>query len=352
MISSGQHSSASEVEMGGANGELIDTGHGIRFKRGVSDRIPVIDFSPMWSSRPEERRTVAAELRRACCEVGFFYLRNHGIPGPVIRRAHVAMRKFFALPKSEKMKIHYLSTPNHRGYVSEGDIKADHELKGGDMHEAVELAHDLSDDDPDYRRGIKFYGPNAWPADPPDFRWALGTYFDTQVEFGRTMLHAFALALELPETFFDALYTKPMSRLRACYYRPQQPGWDVRNIGIGAHKDYEIFTTVWQTNHAGLQVLGADGDWVEVAPIEGTMVVNLGDLMQRWSNDLFLSRPHRVINLTQEPRYSIVQFFGVDYDATMDAFPTCKGATNPPRYAPISCGRNTEELVAKTYYGA
>lgn len=338
--------------MAASSEEIVDAGGGIRFRRGSSDRVPVIDFSPMWSSRPEERRSIAPELRRACCDVGFFYLRNHGIPRPVIDRAYAAMRKFFALPANEKMRIHYLSTPNHRGYVAEGNIKADHELKGGDMHEAMELAHDLPEDDPDYRRGIKFYGPNAWPENPPDFRWALGTYFDTQLEFGRTMLRAFALALELPETFFDGIYTKPMSRLRACYYRPQRPDWDVRNIGIGAHKDYELFTTVSQTNQAGLQVLGTQGDWIEVSPIEDTLVINLGDLMQRWSNDRFLSRPHRVVNLTQEPRYSIVQFFGANYDAEMDAFPSCKSATNPARYEKISCGRNTEELVAKTYYGA
>jgi isopenicillin N synthase-like dioxygenase len=338
--------------MGNPTEELVDVGRGIRFRRGVSNRIPVVDFSPMWSSRAEERARIAPELRRACCEVGFFYLRNHGIPRPVIDRAHAAMQKFFAQPTIEKMKIHYLSTPNHRGYVAEGNIMADHELKGTDMSEAVELAHDLPSDDPDYLRGLKFYGPNAWPDNPPDFQWALGTYFDTQLAFGRTVLRAFALALELPETFFDAIYTKPMSRLRACYYRPQQPDWDVRKIGIGAHRDYEIFTTVWQSNHAGLQVLGTEGDWVEVTPIDDTLVVNLGNLMQRWSNDLFLSRPHRVVNLTQEPRYSIVQFFGVDYAAEMDAFPSCKSATNPPRYETISCGRNTEEQVAKTYYGA
>jgi isopenicillin N synthase-like dioxygenase len=333
-------------------GELVDAGRGISFRRGVSDRIPVIDFGLMWSPRSEDRRAIAYEVRRACMEVGFFYLRNHGIPVPVIKRAHAAMQRFFALPRSEKMKIHYLATSNHRGYVAEGDIKADHELKGGDMHEAVELAQDLPENDPDYLRGIKFYGPNVWPDAPPDFRWALGTYFDTQLAFGRVMLRAFALALDLPETFFEPIYTKPMSRLRACYYPPQQPGWDVRNIGIGAHQDYEMFTTVWQTNHAGLQVLGTDNNWIEVTPIEGTMVVNLGDLMQRWSNDRFLSRPHRVVNLTTEPRYSIVQFFGVDHDAAMDAFPTCADPDNPPRYPMISCGQNTEELVAKTYYGA
>jgi isopenicillin N synthase-like dioxygenase len=329
---------------------VIDIGRGIRFRRDASNTVPVIDFSPMLSSDPEIRRRIAAPLRRACTEVGFFYLANHGIPRPVTTRALAAMRGFFALPEAEKMKIHFQSTANHRGYVAEGNIKADHELKGGDMHEAVELAQDLPADDPDFLRGVKFYGPNAWPAQPADFQWAMGTYFDTQLEFGRLMLRAFALALDLPETYFDPIYTKPMSRLRACYYPPQAPDWDVRNIGIGAHKDYELFTTVWQSEQPGLQVLGTGNDWIEVTPIADTFVINLGDLMQRWSNDVFLSRPHRVVNLTQEPRYSIVQFFGADYDATLTAFPSCVSAANPAKYPPISCGAHTEELVAKTYY--
>lgn len=331
--------------------EVIDVGGGIQFRRGVSDEIPVIDFAPMFSSRLADRQGVAAELRAASTRVGFFYLRNHHFPQAAIDRAQAAMRGFFALSREEKAKIHYQSTPNHRGYVAVGDIKADHELKGGDMHEAVEMAQDLPADDPDYLKGVKFYGPNAWPDRPPDFRWALGTYFDIQLEFGRTMLRAFALALDLSESFFDPLYTKPMSRLRACYYPPQSADWDVRNIGIGAHRDYELFTTVWQSNHSGLQVRGGSGDWVEVPPVPGTFVINLGDLMQRWSNDLFLSRPHRVVNLTRDHRYSLVQFFGVDHDVAMDAFPSCKGPGNPAKYPPISCGRNTEELVAKTYYG-
>ena len=164
------------------------------------------------------------------------------------------------------------------------------------------------------------------------------------------MMRAFALSLDLPETYFDPIYTKPMSRLRACYYPPQAPDWDIRNIGIGAHTDYEIFTTVWQSPQPGLQVQGVNGDWIEVTPIEDTFVINLGNLMQRWTNDRYLSRPHRVVNLTQEHRYSIVQFFGVDYDAAMDAFPTCKSTAAPAKYPVISCGKNTEDQVAETYY--
>ena len=93
------------------------------------------------------------------------------------------------------------------------------------MHEAFESAYYLPTDDPDYLKGVKFYGPNAWPDQPPDFRWALGTYFDTQLEFGKVMLRAFALALQLPEIYFDEIYTKPLSRLRTCYYPPQRPDW-------------------------------------------------------------------------------------------------------------------------------
>lgn len=333
----------------GAEGQLVDAGKGIRFRAGVSDTVPVLDFSLMSSSQISDRLKFAKELRDACTQVGFFYLKNHGVPTAVIERAAQTMRDFFALPREEKMKIHYLSSPNHRGFVATGDIKSDTELRGGDMHEAVELSHDLSEEDEHYLRGIKFYGPNTWPVNPGSFRWAMGTYFDTQIEFGRRMLSAFALALELDEGFFDDIYTKPMSRLRACYYPPQHPDWDIRNLGIGAHRDFEIFTTVW-TNKPGLQAMGVEGDWVDIPPVEGTFVINIGDLMQRWSNDTFLSRPHRVVNLSPSERYSIAQFFGVDYDASLDAFPSLKVDGKGAKYAPITCGAHVEERVGRAYY--
>lgn len=332
-----------------AAARVVDAGKGIRFRAGVSDTVPVLDFSLMSSSRSEDRLAFGRALRQACTEVGFFYLKNHGVPDTVISRAVSSMREFFALPREEKMKIHYQASPNHRGFVATGEIKSDRELRGGDMHEAVELAHDLPADDPDYLSGNRFYGPNNWPEQPASFRWAMGTYFDTQLEFGKRMLRGFALALELDEHFFDALYTKPMSRLRACYYPPQDPDWDIRNLGIGAHRDFEIFTTVW-ADRAGLQALGVDGDWVDIPPVEGTFVINIGDLMQRWSNDVFLSRPHRVVNLSTSERYSLAQFFGVDYHVAMDSFPSFKLNGGTARYPVISCGAHIEERVGRVYY--
>ncbi len=236
------------------------------------------------------------------------------------------------------MKRHYMSSPNHRGYVGNGDINADHELKGNVMHEAFEAAHDLPDDDPDYLKGIKFYGPNNWPDAPPEFASALGTYFDTQLEFGKTMLRAFALALELPETYSRPLHETdvadaglllpaPAARLGPVEDRHRRPP-RLRAL----HHRLAVAA-------AGLQVKGVGGDWIEVTPIDGTFVINLGNLMQRWSNDVFLSRPHRVVNLTTEHRYSIVQFSA----STMTPPSTPSRPASPPTPRPLSADLVREE---------
>jgi len=331
------------------HGKWVSRGKGIRFRVGLSDNVPVIDFSRVLSGDLAERKALAKEIREAATNVGFFYLSNHGISETIIENAKAAMAAFFDLPHDEKMKIHYKNSPIHRGYVGAGNIKSDREKRGTDMHEAIELAEDLPDTDPDYLRGSKFHGPNIWPEKPPEFRDALATYFEAQLELGRRMLSAFALALDLDEDFFEPLYTRPMSRLRACFYPPQDPDWDIKQLGIGAHKDFEIFTTVW-ADQPGLQVLGTHGDWIDIQPKAGTFVINIGDLMQRWTNDIFLSRPHRVINLNTEKRYSLAQFFGVDYDVEFDAFPTIKAAEQRAKYPSISCGAHIEERVGKAYY--
>jgi isopenicillin N synthase-like dioxygenase len=316
------------------------------------DDVPVIDFGPLYGSNAADQRALASELRAACTGPGYFYLANHQFPQAVIDRAYAAMRRFFALPLDVKMKSHYLDWPNHRGYVPLKGINADHSLKGGDMSEAIEMAHDLPEDDPDYLRGIRFYGPNNWPAEPPDFKWALGTYFDCQLELGRAIYRAFELALDLPAGYFTEKYTKPLARLRVCYYPPQDEDFDIAHIGLGAHTDYECFTTVWQNDVPGLQMLTLQGDWLELPPIAGTFAVNLGDLMQQWTNDRFVSTAHRVINTSKRERYSLVQFFGVDYDVLVEGLPGCVSADNPWKYQPIKAGDHSEQMVAKTYHYA
>ena len=314
------------------------------------DEVPLIDFGAIYAPSAKDRHALGRQIREACSGPGFFYIHNHRFPEAVVTRARQAMAGFFALPLAQKMTSHYLDWPNHRGYVPLKGISADHSLKGSsDMSEAIEMAHDLPDDDPDYQRGIRFYGPNNWPEQPADFRWALGTYFDCQLELGREIYRAFEYALELPEGYFTSKYTKPLSRLRVCYYPPQAKDFDIAHIGLGAHTDYECFTTVWQ-DEPGLQMLSRDGEWLLLPPIPGTFAVNLGDLMQQWTNDLFVSTMHRVVNGAGRDRYSLVQFFGVDYDVEVEAIPTCVSQENPWRYTPIKAGEHSEQMVAKTYH--
>ena len=313
------------------------------------DEVPMIDFGPIYSSSKADHQKLAQEFRDACTGPGFFYLTNHQFPQSVIDRAYAAMRGFFALPLEEKMKNHYLDWPNHRGYVPLNGIQADHSMKGSDISEAIEMAEDLPEDDPDYLRGLRFYGPNNWPQNPPDFRWALGTYYDCQIELGRSIFRAFELALDVPPGYFTEKFTKPLSRTRVCYYPPQGEDFDIAHIGLGAHTDYECFSTVWQNGVPGLQMLTLGGDWLELPAVPGTFAVNLGDLMQQWTNDYFVSTAHRVINTTQEPRYSLVQFVGVDFDVLVEGLPGCVSPDNPWKYQAIKAGEHSEQMVARTY---
>lgn len=323
--------------------------HAAAVRRVAPAEVPIVDFGALFAPGAAERRRLAGTIRDACAGPGFFYIVNHQFPQAVIARAHDAMRRFFALPLERKMRNHYLDWPNHRGYVPAGGITADHSLEGSsDMSEAIEMAHDLPASDPDHLRGIRFYGPNNWPAEPPDFRWALGTYFDCQLELGHQLFRAFEYALDLEEGYFTAKYTKPLARLRVCHYEPQPEPLDIARIGLGAHTDYECFTTVWQ-DREGLQMLSRDGEWLILPPVEGSFAVNLGDLMQQWTNDKFVSTMHRVINTSGRPRSSLVQFFGVDYDVQVEALPGCAGPDNPWRYAPIRAGDHSERMVARTY---
>ena len=295
--------------------------HAPAVRRASAAEVPIVDFGALYSPSLAERKSMARAIHAACAGPGFFYIVNHQFPQAVIARAQAAMQRFFALPVARKMRNHYLDWPNHRGYVPSGGITADHSLEGSsDISEAIEMAHDLPADDPDHVRGIRFYGPNNWPAEPADFRWALGTYFDCQLELGRQLFRAFEYALDLEEGYFTSKYTKPLARLRVCYYEPQPEPLDIAHIGLGAHTDYECFTTVWQ-DREGLQMLSRDGEWLILPPVEGSFAVNLGDLMQQWTNDMFVSTMHRVINTSGSKRYSLVQFFGVDYEVEVEAIP-------------------------------
>jgi isopenicillin N synthase-like dioxygenase len=322
----------------------IQTGNGNRsvFSQGLAaqnvpfESIPVIDFAAMHEDDPVAHQAVAAQLFQACSQVGFFYVKNHGVSQTIIDDAFTQAQRLFALPLSEKMQIHIARSLHHRGYVPLLEENTDPTAKG-DLHEAFDCALNVAADDPDVLAGKTLYGPNEYPA-LPGFQDAIDSYYWALYALGRKLFRCFALALQLPDDFFEDKITKPLAQLRLLRYPTQDGAIDEKQIGTGAHSDYECFTILAQDQVGGLQVLNSAGEWIAAIPIPGTFVVNIGDQMARWTNDLFRSTLHRAINRSQQERYSIPYFFGPNYDTLIEVLPSCITPANPAKYQPVTTG--------------
>jgi len=312
------------------------------------DRIPIVDLAPMFGTDRAAMLRTTAHLREVCRSIGFFYVKNHNVPRAQVDRAVEQAARFFALPLETKMPYDLARLGRHRGYVPPGGVNAGPDAATADLQEGYEIGLEVAADDPLCVAGNKLYAPNVWPAEIPGFGADLYRYFRSITELGHVLFRAFALALELPDDFFEDKIDKPMSQLRLIHYPPQDRLEDPDHIGIGAHTDYECFTMLWQSA-PGLQVRNTSGDWIEAPPIPDTFVINLGDMLQRWTNDLFVSTPHRVINTTGKSRYSMPFFFGANYDAVVEPLPNYVGPSNPPRYPPTKCGYWTEHMHTLAY---
>ncbi|MEE2981368.1 MAG: 2-oxoglutarate and iron-dependent oxygenase domain-containing protein [Pseudomonadota bacterium] len=317
-------------------------------KRLDFDQIPVIDIDGLFSDDAADRQRVADVVGEACRNVGFFYIRNHRVPEASITGARDAMAAYFDLPLDAKMKLDINQVQRHRGYVPEGGLYADPTARP-DLQEGFELSLEVPDNDPLYCDGNIMIGPNVWPDEPAGFQPAVYGYFEQVVELGHVLFKAFALALGIEESFFEDKIDKPMGQLRLIYYPTRVGPVTADRIGIGAHSDYECFTILWQDQMGGLQVGNRDGDWVEAPPMDNTFIINIGDMMMRWSNDQFVSTPHRVINNSQGKRYSMPFFFGLNYDTVVTPLGECCGPDNPPHYPPTKSGWWTDQMITDAY---
>lgn len=325
------------VQTGNGPRELVATGLAAR-SLAFTD-IPVIDFQALVdpAAGAAARMAVGDAVRDACTRVGFFYVRNHGVDPAAIEATYAAARDFFALPMDRKMQIHIRKSTNHRGYVPLLEENTDPTARG-DVHEAFDMALEVPADDPDVLAGKSMYGPNVWP-ELDGFRPAMEAYYAQMYGLGRRIFRGFALALGLAEDHFEPLIGKPMAQLRVLHYPSQDGPVDERQIGIGAHSDYECFTILnQQAGISALQVVNGAGEWIEAPPIPGTFIVNVGDQMARWTNDVFASTVHRAINRSGRERYSIPFFFGPDYDTPIEVLETCVTPARPARYPTVTSG--------------
>lgn len=313
------------------------------------ESIPVINIAGLYSSHLADRHAVAAQIGEACRQVGFFYIINHAVPSEWVSDVYRVADDFYSLPLEQKLQYDIQRLGRHRGYVAIGDLTADpHDSSAFDWHEGYEISLELPEDDPDYLNGNIMYGPNLWPSHPSDFRSVVYRYYDAVLALGRILFKGFALALSLPETYFDDKITKPMAQLRVLHYPPHTAPIDPKHIGVGAHTDYECFTILAQSA-AGLQVQNNAGQWIAAPPIADAFVINIGDVMARWTNDVFRSTVHRVINTTGEKRFSLPFFFGANYDAVIRCLESCQSEENPCRYPPVTAGEWTVANISAAY---
>ncbi|KAI6130022.1 hypothetical protein EV401DRAFT_2054474 [Pisolithus croceorrhizus] len=306
-----------------------------------------IDVYSTVSKDPALRRSLAGDIRNACVTVGFFYVKNHGIPEEVINKAVSASERFFSLPIEAKMKLDIHASPNFKGYTALLGENVNLNNKG-DLHEAFDVGWE-TEEGPTRSDGA-MVGRNVWPDNLPGFREDVLAYYDAAVRLGLLLFPLFALALDLPEDFFTDKVTKQAAIVRLLHYPPQpmQPMEGVE--GIGAHTDYECFTVLWQQDDTpALQVMNTDGKWIDATPIPGTLVLNLGDQLARWTNDVFKSTVHRAINRTGKRRYSIPLFFGTDYNVVLEPLPGCVSPDNPAKYEVVTAGEYVKSRLEATY---
>lgn len=298
--------------------------------------VPVIDFSLFREGAPGGKAKVAAQVREACEGTGFFYLARHGVPQAQIDSIFAASRRFFDLPLEERMKVR-LNPKQNRGYQPLGSRMYADKADAPDQNESFKYQHDYPADDPDILDGNRVHALNQWPQELPGWRDTLVAYYDQMERLTNELLRAFALALDLNEDYFLDFYKKPLTQINLLHYPPKPIPPGLRQFGLRPHSDTTAFTILVQDNNGGLQVKRG-GDWLEMPPIEGTYVINIGDMMARWTNDRFASTPHRVINRSGKERYSIPYFAIPDFDAVVSCVPSCMGANRPAKYPPLKVG--------------
>ena len=298
--------------------------------------LPVVDIGPLLGNDPRARRRAAHALGRAAEEHGFLYVEGHGIEQRRIDAVYRQAAAWFRRPLEEKLGYYIGRSRNHRGYVpqSEQGLYAD---EGARHYEAFDLALDLPADDPDVRGGHCLLGPNVWP-DQAGFRATVSGYYDAVANVGRAMCRGFEIYLDLPEgTFTDAM-KKPTSQLRLLHYRENRAVTASCDMNMGAHTDYECFTILHQGG-PGLEVLSPDRRWIEATPVEGTFTVNIGDMMEAWTNGRLKATLHRVVNDGRE-RFSLPFFVAADYDAVVAPVPRLVPAGQRPAYRPVRAGHH------------
>lgn len=313
--------------------------------------IPILDLTDALHPGAPRSAEVAAQLRQAAMGSGFFYVRHHGIAAEVVQQQFALARQLFeAVPEAtrERLSIHH--SPTQRGYEQLGAQTLDLSARP-DVKESFYCGMAYPDDHPYVQAGYQTYGGNQWPPELPQAPAQCEAYIQALLALSRRLMQLLALSLALPEDYFDATSASPMLSLRMLRYPPHPADADAQTFGAGAHTDWGALTILAQDMHGGLEVCMPDGSWVPATPVADCFVVNLGDMIPRWTNGLYHSNPHRVRNTRSggQPRFSIPFFYEPDFMARIEAVPGTVPAGETPRFAPCTAGEHLSEMYRRTY---
>jgi isopenicillin N synthase-like dioxygenase len=296
----------------------------------MSDALPVIDLSGLASGETAALDRVAGEIGAACRTVGFFYVVNHGVAPALMSEAFRRSTEFFAASNASKEALAIERVGGNRGYSGLKHEALNPKL-GADLKEAFNIGLELAADDPEIVARAPFRTLNVWPQQP-QFRTTMLAYFDACAALARAIHRAIARDLALPPDYFAAKLDRPMATLRLLHYPASQGEGE---IGAGEHTDYGNITLLATDEVGGLEAHRRDGAWVAAPPMSGAFIVNIGDCLMRWTNDVYVSTPHRVVNRSGRERYSIAFFFDPNPEAQVEAIPSCIPPGERARYAPI-----------------
>lgn len=306
--------------------------------------IPTLDIRRFTEPKDSgDRDAFVAELGAAYREWGFAGIRGHGIPQDLIDGAYDAFVEFFALPEDVKKRYHIPGGGGARGYTPFG-IETAKDSKHFDLKEFWHVGREVRDE-----KYADVMPANVWPTEVPEFRERALALYGALDSLGSRMLSALALGLGLDEGYFADKTNNGNSILRPIHYPPITAD-DIPNVRAGAHEDINLITLLVGASAEGLQVLSRKGEWVPYTAAADTIVVNIGDMMQRLTNHVLPSTTHRVVNppgdKARQPRYSTPFFLHPNPDFVIDVLPSCTTAENPSRYPePITAQGYLEERL-------
>ena len=280
--------------------------------------LPLIDFSGFRDGDAQLRAAIADEIGAACRDNGFFALTHHGISNTVIADGFSMARHFFDLPITEKRHIAIDRSPCHRGWFAQGQEVLDKSGQPqGDFKEGLKIGRHLTPDQPRVKAGMPLHGPNQYPQESGallGFRKKMQALYDAGEGLSRDLMQAFALSLGLQATHFDRWLSAPMATLAPLRYPPMR---EADELSAGAHTDFGCLTLLFQHDAPGLEIKTGAEDWLAVPVLDDAIIVNIGDMMARWTGGLYASTVHRVINRAEIDRHSIAYFFDPDPEADL-----------------------------------